>query len=427
VAAHPLGDYTSRPQGLAQDPNVCSNGPVRWDGQTLQARDDAALPTLQTPAGIPGLVRTVTTPEFAGIRFHEVLAKSVLNKVPSASGMPFGWTINTFRGCSHACVYCFARGTHAYLDLDTGRDFDREVVVKTNAVEVLRRELGRPSWKREHVALGTNTDPYQRAEGRYRLMPGVVEALAGSGTPFSILTKGTLLRRDLPLLAQAATRVSVGIGVSLAVHDDDLQGRLEPGTPSVAARLELIRAVRASGLPCGVFLAPVLPALTDSLAHLDRALSSLAEAGATGVTVVPLHLRPGTREWFLQWLERERPDLVPRYRVMYGRGAYVSAEYRRWLRRRVRPLLARHGLEGTARIEPERLQENGFPPGSLPDSGLGDGGLRDGGLRDGSLPDSSLPDSSLGDGSLPDDGVRHGSADHRARPVSATTEQLAML
>lgn len=346
---------------------MCSNGRVRWDGQTLQAHDDDALPTLQAPGAIPGLVRTVTTPEFAGIRFHEVLAKSVLNKVPSASGMPFGWTINTFRGCSHACVYCFARGTHAYLDLDTGRDFDREVVVKTNAVEVLRRELARPTWTREHVALGTNTDPYQRAEGRYRLMPGVIEALSTSGTPFSILTKGTLLRRDLPLLAEAATRVPVGIGVSLAVHDDDLQGSLEPGTPSVAARLELIRAVRARGLPCGVFLAPVLPALTDSLAHLDRALASLADAGATGVTVVPLHLRPGTREWFLRWLEQERPELLPRYRVMYGRGAYVSAEYRRWLRRRVRPLLARYGLDGRARIEPEGTDGPGFPSGSLPE------------------------------------------------------------
>jgi DNA repair photolyase len=216
------------------------------------------------------------------------------------------------------------------------------------------------------VALGTNTDPYQRAEGRYRLMPGVITALAESGTPFSILTKGTLLRRDLASLRAAATTVPVGIGVSLAVHDDDLQDRLEPGAPSVAARLELIRAVRAAGLPCGVFLAPVLPALTDSVAHLDRALRSLADAGATGVTVVPLHLRPGTREWFLEWLERERPELLARYRVMYGRGAYVSADYRRWLRRRVRPLLARYGLDGAARIEPRRADDDGFPSGSLP-------------------------------------------------------------
>src|SRR3954447_801690 len=367
-----------------RQPRTCVRIPLmRWDGQTLKAHDDAALPTLQMASGIPGLVRTVTTPEFAGIRFHEVLAKSVLNKVPTASGMPFGWTINTFRGCSHACVYCFARGTHAYLDLDTGRDFDREVVVKTNAVEVLRRELAKTTWQRDHVALGTNTDPYQRAEGRYGLMPGVVAALTEYGTPFSILTKGTLLRRDLSLLAQAATRVPVGIGVSLAVHDDDLQGRLEPGTPGVAARLELVRAVRAAGLPCGVFLAPVLPALTDSVGHLDRALRSLADAGATGVTVVPLHLRPGAREWFLRWLEAERPDLLARYRVMYGRGAYVSADYRRWLRRRVRPLLARYGLDGSARIEPARVDDDGaFPTGSLPvpavagGTGAGDDGVQ---------------------------------------------------
>jgi DNA repair photolyase len=379
---------------------------MRWDGQVVQATDDTALPGLQTPGSIPGLVRTVTTPEFAGIRFHEVLAKSVLNRVPAASGMPFGWTVNTFRGCSHACVYCFARGTHAYLDLDPGRDFDREVVVKTNAVEVLERELARPSWQREHVAMGTNTDPYQRAEGRYRLMPGIIDALVRSGTPFSILTKGTLLRRDLPLLAEAATRVPVGIGVSVAVHDDDLQRRLEPGTPSVAARLDLVRAVRAAGLPCGVFLAPVLPALTDSVRHLDRALSSLADAGATGVTVVPLHLRPGAREWFLQWLERERPELLPRYRVMYGRGAYVSAEYRRWLRRRVRPLVARYGLAGSARIEPSHVaQDGGFPSGSLPGAHSASGD--DSGTAGGGPPNGSAATNSSG---TPDD-----------------TEQLAML
>lgn len=355
---------------------------MRWDGQTVSVADDGALPGLQVAGGIPGLVRTVTTPEFAGMRFHEVLAKSALNQVPGASGMPFGWTVNTFRGCSHACIYCFARGTHAYLDLDTGEGFDREVVVKSNVAEVLRRELSKPSWRHEHVALGTNTDPYQRAEGRYRLMPGVIDALASSGTPFSVLTKGTVLRRDLPALAQAAWRVPVGIGVSLAVHDDALQRQLEPGTPSVAARLELIRAVRAAGLPCGVFLAPVLPCLTDSVAHLDRALGSLATAGATGVTVVPLHLRPGAREWFLAWLERERPDLIPRYRIMYGRGAYVSQDYRRWLRRRVRPLLARYGFDRSAGIEPgspaargtmsgqHRVRQPGdeadFPSGSLP-------------------------------------------------------------
>ena len=271
---------------------------------------------------------------------------------------------------------CYARGTHQWLELDTGKDFNDQVVVKTNLVDVLRRELARPSWQREHVALGTNTDPYQRAEGRYRLMPGVIGALAASGTPFSILTKGTLLRRDLPLLAAAGRDVPIGLGVSMAVWDDDLHASLEPGVPSPRARLELVRAIADAGLSCGVFLAPVLPGLTDRLADLDAALRAIAEAGATGVTVVPLHLRPGAREWFSAWLAREHPQLVPRYQQLYRRGAVVAPEYRTWLEQRVAPLLARYGLDrqagGAARgadgtavgIPPDA--DSAFPAGSLP-------------------------------------------------------------
>ena len=268
---------------------------MRWDGQAITA-DDGALPGLDfTGLARAGLVRTVRTPEFAGIAFHEVHAKSALSHVPAASKMPFRWTINPYRGCSHACHYCFARGTHQYLDLDAGKDFDSQVVVKVNVDQVLRAELARPAWKREPVALGTNTDPYQRAEGRYRLMPGIIGALADSGTPFSILTKGTLLRRDLPLLVDAAQRVELGLGVSLAVLDEELQQSVEPGTPTPRARLDLVRAVREAGLPCGVMVAPVLPWLTDSTDHLRRLLDAIADAGATGVTVIPLHLRPGAR------------------------------------------------------------------------------------------------------------------------------------
>jgi DNA repair photolyase len=304
------------------------------------------LPGLDAQVGsaIRGLLRTVTTPEFAGITFHEVLARSALNQVPGTSPMPFRWTLNPYRGCSHACVYCFARGTHSYLDLDTGAGFDSEIVVKVNLVDVLRRELGRPSWSREHVAMGTNTDPYQRAEGRYRLMPGVIRALAASGTPFSILTKGGLVRRDLPLLQEVSADVPVGLGMSIAIWPESLHRSLEPGAPSPKARLEVVRAAREAGLPCGVFLAPVLPWLTDSDEHLEEAISRLAAAGATGVTVVPLHLRPGAREWFFAWLQREHPKLVRRYRELYGSGSYASKEYRKWLASRVQPLLRRHGV-----------------------------------------------------------------------------------
>jgi DNA repair photolyase len=478
---------------------------MRWDAQQLDAEDTAALPGLTV---IPGLVRSVRTPEFAGVTFHEVRARSVLNEVPARSVVPFRWTVNPYRGCAHACRYCmsedtlilmgygrvkrlaevrvgdqvygtelrngiryfvrtevtaqwrtvraafavelddgtrlvmsgdhriltatgwrcaagkgpdgaawpqltsdsvvigpgrrlgrpaklagsamaddarqrvvgveplgldlpmydittgsgdfiangvvshncFARGSHSWLELDTGHGFDTEIVVKVNAAEVLKRELARRSWTREHVALGTNTDPYQRAEGRYRLMPGIIEALAESHTPFSVLTKGTLLRRDLPLLSRAAELVPVRLGVSIAIDDLALHEAVEPGTPSPRARLDLVRAIRAAGFECTVMLAPVLPLITDGTDQLDSALASIAAAGATAATVLPLHLRTGAREWFMAWLAADRPDLVEAYQRLYARGAYASAAYRDRLARRVGPLLARHGLDGGHRL-----------------------------------------------------------------------------
>ncbi|WP_104168960.1 Rv2578c family radical SAM protein [Arthrobacter sp. SX1312] len=315
---------------------------MRWEGQRITGDDDAPA----APALLPlaGLVRTVRTPDFAGITFHEVAAKSVLNRVPPTSSMPFSWTINPFRGCSHACVYCFARKTHSYLNLDTGLDFDAQLVVKINAAEVLARELGRPSWTREHVALGTNTDPYQRAEGRYRLMPGIISALADSGTPFSILTKGTLLARDIPLLRAASRSVGVGMGISLALVDPVLAEAIEPGTPAPKARLALISRLREAGLPCGVMAMPILPWLTDGDASLDQLFGALADAGATGVTAGPLHLRPGSREWFMQWLAAHHPQLVPRYEELYRGGSYASKEYRDWLSGRIHIFRRKHGL-----------------------------------------------------------------------------------
>ena len=317
---------------------------MRWDGQGIGV-DDGALPGLQRI----GFVRSVRTPQFDGITFHEVLCKSALNKVPNSAHLPFQFTVNGYRGCSHACRYCFARPTHEYLDFDSGADFDNEVVVKTNVVEVLRRELARRSWTRQTVALGTNTDPYQRAEGRYALMPGIIGALADSGTPFSILTKGTLLRRDLTLLVEAAHTVDVSVAVSLAVGDPALHADVEPGTPTPRARLELIRAISDAGLDCHVMVAPVLPMLTDSVEHLDGLLGQIAAAGATGATVFGLHLRGSTRDWFMAWLERSRPELLAHYRQLYGRGAYLPQSYRDALRERAAPLLARHGLASSQR------------------------------------------------------------------------------
>ncbi|OBJ12846.1 Rv2578c family radical SAM protein [Mycobacterium colombiense] len=323
---------------------------MRWANQAVAVNgtpveEDGALPGLQRI----GFLRSVRSPQFDGITFHEVVCKSALNKVPNAAALPFRYTVNGYRGCSHACRYCFARPTHEYLELDCGKDFDTQVVVKTNVVEVLRRELRRPSWQRETVALGTNTDPYQRAEGRYALMPGIIGALAESGTPLSILTKGTLLRRDLPLITQAAAQVPVSVAVSLAVGDPELHKDVEPGTPTPQARLGLISAIRAAGLDCHVMVAPVLPHLTDSVEHLDGLLGQIAAAGASSVTVFGLHLRSSTRGWFMAWLARSHPELVGRYRELYRRGAYLPQGYRDMLRERAAPLIAKHRLAGDHR------------------------------------------------------------------------------
>lgn len=380
---------------------------MRWDAQALKpAPEDRAHGTRSPGGGAPGgtigrspsaatdpllpligLVRSVTTPEFAGVTFHEVTAKSVLNKVVAGSRMPFEWTINPYRGCSHACVYCFARKSHTYLDFDAGLDFDSQVVVKINAAEVLRRELAKPSWARQHVALGTNTDPYQRAEGRYQLMPGIIGALADSGTPLSILTKGTLLARDIPLLKHAAAQVPVGVGISLAMTDERLSEAVEPGTPGPRARLKLITRLREAGLPCGVMAMPILPWLSDSDEALDSLFASLAAAGATGVTAGALYLKPGTREWFMQWIAREHPQLAGKYRRLYGTGSYASPEYRAWLSGRIRHFKARHGFSGSQGFshrdlnnEPgggdPRDEEAQYPAGSIPAAAVLRGGER---------------------------------------------------
>jgi DNA repair photolyase len=326
---------------------------MRWAGQSVTVEDPAALPGLGRARDI---VRTVRTPEFEGVTFHEVRARSALNHLPRAPwAADVHWTLNPYRGCTHACVYCFARQTHSYLELDTGADFDNQIVVKTNVVEVLRAELRRPSWNRETVAMGTNTDPYQRAEGRYRLMPGIIRALTEHGTPFTLLTKGTMLGRDVPLLGVASRSVSVQVSVSVALLDPQLQHSLEPGTPDPRARLDLISRVRDAGLSCGVLVAPVLPYLTDSPEALEALVDRLASAGATSISGVPLRLVPGAREWFLRWLSAERPDLVEPYRRLYRGGSQPPAEYVEEVRRRLSEAVRRAGLHhpgvGHGRVE----------------------------------------------------------------------------
>jgi DNA repair photolyase len=293
------------------------------------------------------VTRTFDTPGFRGITFHEVHARSLISKVPEASRVPFRWTINPYRGCSHACVYCFARNTHTYLDLDAGHDFDTQIVVKVNAVELLRRELKSARWTGEHIAMGTNVDCYQRAEGRYRLMPGIIAALTEAANPFSILTKGTLILRDIDLLATAASVTEVGLNVSVGIVDKSLSRSIEPGTPSPDRRLAACAALSERGLRCGVLMGPVVPFLSDSPGQLDDAVRKIANAGAAHVSPIVLHLRPGAREWFLRWLSANHPELVDAYRDLYGSRAYAPASYQRQIAEQVAELARKHGVGRT--------------------------------------------------------------------------------
>ncbi|REF00396.1 Rv2578c family radical SAM protein [Thermomonospora umbrina] len=321
---------------------------MRWDHLRLTGEPDTATDT--TPGPVPliqrgAVTRTFDTPAFAGMTFYEIHARTLINKVPAASRVPFTRTINPYRGCSHACVYCFARNTHTYLDLDAGADFDNRVIVKVNAPELAHRELTAPTWRGDPIALGTNVDCYQRAEGRYRLMPGILRALTDTANPFSILTKGSLILRDLPLLLQAAERTTVTTAVSIGSTDPDLWRLAEPGTPSPRTRLHVCATLNDAGIPCAVLMGPVLPYLTDSPRHLADTVRQAADAGATSITAIVLHLRPGAREWYLAWLQRHHPELIAPYQRLYARGAYAPKAYQERITRQVRDLARRHGID----------------------------------------------------------------------------------
>jgi DNA repair photolyase len=315
---------------------------MRWSGQRSDRVDDGTLPGL---AQLSGLVRSVRTPDFRGVTFHEVHAKSALNHVPEDARMlPGEWTLNPYRGCTHACQYCFARPTHTRLGLNVAEDFDREIIVKTNIVEVLRSELARKRKLPPRVAFGTNTDVYQRAEGRYELMPGIIDALAGYRIPFSVLTKSSLIRRDLDRLVAASKVTTVHLGLSISILDEDLRESVEFGTPTTAARLATLRAIADAGLECTVFLSPILPFLTDSEARLDELLHAVTSAGATDVLYTPLYLSNGVKDVFLTWLRQAHPALVDDYVRLYSSGSEAIQTYRDTLRARILPIIERHGL-----------------------------------------------------------------------------------
>jgi len=467
---------TPHARSSSSDFPVCEHVFVRWDNLEVDRDRERRLPRL----GNDAVVRTFDAPEALDIRFHEVRAKSALNRVPPRSRMPFRWTINPYRGCSHACAYCvrgdtpilmadgrakpladvrvgdkiygtvrignrrvpaktrvlahwstvkpaysieledgtelvtsgdhrllsdwgwkfvsegglgktrrphlttsnellglsssagesyapsnrrgitsieplgmelplydittgtgnfiangvvshncFARPTHTYLDLDAGRDFEREIVVKVNVPEVARAELSRPSWKREQVALGTNTDPYQWVESRYELMPGIWRALLDSDTPCSLVTKSPLALRDIDVLRELADGPGVTVYFSVPTLDERAWRETEPHTPSPRARLEAVRKMNDAGVPCGILVAPLIPGVNDDPEQVGEILRIAHEAGAIGSPVMPLHLRGEVKGIWFDWLRHYRPDLIPRYEELYKRGAYVPTEERK--------------------------------------------------------------------------------------------------
>jgi len=324
--------------GAGQDPGEGAGQP---GGDQPGAQPGAQLGALFSRGAV---TRTFDTPGFRGMTFYEIQAKSIVNRVPATSRMAFGWTINPYRGCQHACHYCFARNTHTYLDLDAGQDFNSKVVVKVNAPERLRKTLASARWAGEHIAMGTNVDCYQRAEGKYQLMRGIVAALRDYANPFSILTKGTLILRDLDLLTQAAEVTDVGLNVSVGFVDKELWRSLEPGTPSPERRLDVCRTLNGAGLRCGVLMGPVVPFLSDSPAQLEAAVRRIAATGAVHLTPIVLHLRPGTRDWYLRWLSEHHPALLPRYRSLYRHSAYAPKDYQAEITGQVRELARRYGV-----------------------------------------------------------------------------------
>jgi DNA repair photolyase len=286
--------------------------------------------------------------------YVEVACKSALNRV---QGMPFRWSLNPYSGCAHACVYCYARSHYALAGHgDPGREFETRILVKTNFAEVLRRELGRPGWTFETVALGTVTDCYQPAEGRFRITRAVLEALRDVANPIGMVTKSPLVLRDLEILAQLARTAKVRVFFTVTTVDLDLWRRLEPGTASPFKRLEVMRRLNAAGVRSGVLLAPILPGITDSAASLDAVAQAAAEHDAAFLGTSTLRLAPVVKEQYLGFVNREYPDLLPRYERAYFRSN-APQEYQRALDERVERIRARYGF-----ISDSMRQGEAVPP-----------------------------------------------------------------
>ena len=285
--------------------------------------------------------------------FEEIECKSIVNRVTPGTvrQMPFRWTLNPYRGCQHACTYCFARNTHEFLGYDAGRDFETKVVVKVNAAEALRRDLGRPGWTRELIAIGTACDPYQQAELKYSLTHRCLRVMRDFANPVSITTKSPHVVRDIDVLEDLSQEAEVRVNFSVATLDEDVWRRTEPETARPAKRLEAMRKLAERGIRTGVLLAPILPGLTDDPANLERVVEAAREHGASYVHDNVLFLRPGTKEWFMPFLREAYPHLAERY-AKYYRGWYAPQSYTQQVHQQVERLRLKYGLVRAEAVGP---------------------------------------------------------------------------
>jgi DNA repair photolyase len=284
--------------------------------------------------------------------YREEPCKAALNRV---KGMMFSWSLNPYMGCAHQCTFCYVRAYELRADRPFDDRYGTSIRVKTNVVEVLRRELAKASWEHESVAIGAATDPYQPAEGHYRLTRGCIEALRDFSNPFSVITRGPLIIRDVDVLAQAASRASVSVTFSIPTLDEEVWRRTEPGTAHPRHRLRALKALVDAGVKASVGMAPILPGISDRPEQLDAVVRAAREAGACGVWSNLLFLRPGTREHFLESLARDYPEQLDHYERLYARRVYLGSEQTKPIRAQVAELAKRHGVRDRRRkpIEPE--------------------------------------------------------------------------
>jgi DNA repair photolyase len=298
-----------------------------------------AVPRLLWEGGLRG--RPAARRRGDAATYQEIRCRSALNRVKGKAYMQ--WSLNPYRGCTHGCHYCFARRYHSHLELGAGDHFASVIFVKTNFVEVLRKELDRPAWKKESIGFGTATDPYQPIEGTYKISRGVIEALRDAATPVGIVTKGPMVVRDIDVLQELSKVAGCRVHMSVPTVDEDAWERLEPGVAHPLQRLRAVRQLVDAGIDCGVLMAPIVPGFSTQPAKIEATIKAIADSGATSVGAMVMHMDGGTKDHFMALMQREYPHLVPMYEQLYA-SRYVRKDYEQRVQEVVSLMRQRYGL-----------------------------------------------------------------------------------